>query len=107
MLVNICLWQFVSLCSGSVKTNYSEKMHIANSCSTQCRKHIRDRIVLMTKMESLTKQDQRWRKLKRSPERMTNFIVAPLAYRSQKWLHRLRLGIPKEDLPLSQSARKH
>ena len=70
MLVNICLWQFVSLCLGSVKTNYWGKMHIANSCSTQRREHAQDRIVLITKMESLTKQEQRWRKLKRIPEKM-------------------------------------
>lgn len=44
MLVYICLWKFVSLymCSGSSKTNYKGKVHLANSSSTQRKEHVRD-----------------------------------------------------------------
>ena len=63
------------------------------------------KIVPITKIEPLTKQEHRWRESKRIPEKMTIFIVAPLMYAEQMWL--LTTGHPKNHLPLFQIAAKH
>ena len=51
------------------------------------------KIVLMTKIDPLTKQEDRWHKSKRISEKNDNFIVTPLIYAKQKWL--LTTGDPK------------
>lgn len=59
----------------------------------------------MTKIEPLTKQEHRWRKSKRIPKK-----IAILSWHRWYTLNGggcLRLGMPKEDLPLFQSTAMH